>query len=177
MASTVKVVTPLGGFAFELLEDRAPRTCEYFKTSIEEGRLDGATVFRIVGPRNHEPGERHPINVVQLGPRERLHGAHDPVPHESTRETGLKHLRGTVSAARLNLNYLYDSFFVCLRDEPALDFGAGRNPDRQGFAAFGQVVSGFDVLERLMDCAEDSDFLEREIPIVSIEVVEKEPPE
>ena len=175
MANNVRVVTPLGDFEFELLETKAPRTCEYFKTAINEGRLDNTTVFRIVGPSNHQPGEPNPIHVIQLGPRERIEATHDPVPHESTEETGLRHLRGTVSAARVNVNYLFESFFVCMRDEPALDFGASRHPDRQGFAAFGRVVSGFDALERLMERAEDSDFLEQEIPVLSIAVVEAEP--
>ncbi len=172
MNSLVEVTTALGSFRFELLEDQAPRTSDYFRSAINAGRLAETSVFRIVGPRNHQPGEPHPIHVVQMGPRHRIEAEHDPVPHESTSETGLRHRKGTVSAARVNLNYLFDSFFVCMRDEPVLDHGAKRHPDGQGFAAFGQVVSGFDTLENIMARAEEGDFLKKEIPIQSIRVIE-----
>jgi peptidyl-prolyl cis-trans isomerase A (cyclophilin A) len=61
----------------------------------------------------------------------------------------LRHLRGTVSLARFLPGAVYHSFFVCMRDEPALDQGGARNPDGLGFAAFGQVVRGFEHLHRL----------------------------
>lgn len=143
-------------------------TCAHFRSVIESGAFEDASVFRIVGPPNHQPGEPNPIEVVQLGPRGCIESTHQAVPHESTDKTGLKHLRGTVSAARVNLNRLFGSFFVCMRDEPVLDHGAARHPDHQGFAAFGHVTSGFEVLERIMQRAEANDFLTREIPIQSV---------
>ena len=168
--SRVTVNTALGPFRFRMYEDRAPATCRHFSSVIQSGAFDDASVFRIVAAKNHAPGEPNPIEVVQLGPRGCIDSEHEPVPHESTHDTGIRHQRGTVSAARVNLNQLFGSFFVCMRNEPALDFGATRHPDRQGFAAFGQVESGFDTLERIMECAETSDFLEREIPILSVTI-------
>ena len=164
----VTVVTAMGSFQFTMDEERAPLTCAHFKSVIEAGAFEDASVFRIVGPSNHKPGELNPIEVVQLGPRGCIESTHEVVPHESTASTGLKHLRGTVSAARVNLNHLFGSFFVCMRDEPALDYGASRHPDHQGFAAFGRVTSGFKVLERIMQHAETNDFLNQEIPIQSV---------
>jgi peptidyl-prolyl cis-trans isomerase A (cyclophilin A) len=99
-----------------------------------------------------------------------MNSRQQPVPHEGTDATGLKHLKGTVSAARIDLNHLFGSFFVCLRDEPVLDQGEARHPDRQGFAAFGQLLSGYEVIERIMEHAEAGDFLDQEIPIVSVEL-------
>lgn len=166
--SRVTVKTTLGSFGFEMFGDRAPATCAHFRSVIRSGAFDDASVFRIVGPPNHQPGEPNPIEVIQLGPRGCVESEHVEVPHESTKATGLKHLRGTVSAGRVDLGHLFGSFFVCMRDEPALDHGAGRHPDQQGFAAFGQVISGFGVLEKIMQRAEASDFLTREIPILSV---------
>ena len=166
--SLITVVTDLGSFQFRLNEAMAPKTCAHFKSVIEAGAYDDASIFRIVGPPNHKPGEPNPIEVVQFGPRGCIQSTHVAVPHESTASTGLKHLKGTVSAARIDLNRLFGSFFVCMRDEPALDFGAGRHPDRQGFAAFGEVTSGFEVLERIMARAEPSDYLTHEIAIQSV---------
>lgn len=159
-----------------MFEDKAAATCAHFLSVIRSGAYDDASIFRIVGPPNHQPGEPYPIEVVQLGPRGCIESTHVEVPHESTEATGLKHLRGTVSAARIDLNHLFGSFFVCMRDEPALDHGAGRHPDTQGFAAFGQVVSGFEVLENIMKHAEASDFLTREIPILSVTIENRHEP-
>ena len=63
--------------------------------------------------------------------------------------TGLKHLDGTLSMARAGPNTATSSFFICLGPQPALDFGGMRNPDGQGFAAFGRVVRGLDVARRI----------------------------
>ena len=69
--------------------------------------------------------------------------------HETTRQTGLRHKDGTVSMARGAPGTATAEFFICIGDQPALDFGGGRNPDGQGFAAFGQVVQGMDVVRAL----------------------------
>jgi peptidyl-prolyl cis-trans isomerase A (cyclophilin A) len=69
-----------------------------------------------------------------------------PIAHETTRQTGLRHLDGTVSMARAQPGTANSEFFVCVGDQPALDFGGGRQPDGQGFAAFGRVVEGMDVI-------------------------------
>lgn len=174
--SRVIIETEVGSFSFLMLEARAPATCAHFLSVILSGAFEDASVFRIVAPQNHQADDPNPIEVVQLGPRGCIESQHDPVPHENTDQTGLRHVRGTVSAARVELNYLFGSFFVCMRDEPALDFGAGRNPDRQGFAAFGQVDSGFETLKRIMACAESSDFLTRDIRILSATVEMSETP-
>lgn len=166
----VTVVTELGSFQFEMFGHKAPKTCAHFNSVFTSGAYDDSSVFRIVAPANHQPGEPNPIEVVQLGPRGCIESEHEYVPHESTEATGIRHLKGTVSAARVNLSHLFGSFFVCMRDEPALDHGASRHPDHQGFAAFGKIVSGFDVLEQIMQRAESSDFLEHEIPILSVKV-------
>mgnify|MGYP001823743290 CR=1 FL=1 len=166
----VTVETPLGSFSFHVDEERAPATSEHFLSVIRSGAFEDASVFRIVAAKNQGPEEANPIEVIQIGPRGCVESQHEHVPHESTAATGIRHRRGTVSAARVNLHQLFGSFFVCMRDEPALDHGASRHPDRQGFAAFGQVESGFETLDRIMEHAEQNDFLEREIPILSVAI-------
>ena len=168
----IRVSTAFGEFTFELLEREAPQVCAYFKALALEGELEGASVFRIVSDRNHALYDLPPIDVIQLGPKSWIESRSDQVPHESTHETGLSHLRWTVSAARIRLNELFGSFFICMRDEPELDFGGSRQPDGQGFAAFGRVDSGFDTLERIYQCAEPNDWLENEIAVESVTVIE-----
>jgi peptidyl-prolyl cis-trans isomerase A (cyclophilin A) len=73
-----------------------------------------------------------------------------PVAPETTAQTGRRHVDGTVSLARAEPGTgSAQYFFICIGDQPALDFGGTRNPDGQGFAAFGRVVRGMDVVRRI----------------------------
>jgi peptidyl-prolyl cis-trans isomerase A (cyclophilin A) len=91
-----------------------------------------------------------------------------PIAHETTQQTGLRHLDGTVSMARAQPGTATAEFFVCIGAQPALDFGGGRNPDGQGFAAFGRVVEGMDVVRALHARGEADQYLARPIAIRSV---------
>jgi peptidyl-prolyl cis-trans isomerase A (cyclophilin A) len=163
--NTLSFRSRFGEFSIEMCDDRAPVTCQYFRKLARTGALDNASVFRIVAQANHHGSEEHPINIVQIGPMELFSGARHPIKHENTKQTGLSHRKWTVSAARFDLGELYGSFFICLRDEPELDYDGSRQPDGQGFAAFGHVVEGFETIEQIFDCAEPNEMLEKQIPI------------
>jgi peptidyl-prolyl cis-trans isomerase A (cyclophilin A) len=91
------------------------------------------------------------------------------IAHETTRQSGLRHRRGTVSLARFAPGAVYDSFFVCLRDEAQLDAGGLRHPDGLGFAAFASVIEGFEGLERLYrELATSPEWLPHPIPLRSM---------
>jgi cytosine permease len=120
----------------------APISGAYFLADVDGGVLDGSAIFRIVKGK---------IDVVQMGLRETDPSIPPVIKHETTGTTGLRHLRGTVSLARFAPGAVYHSMFVCMRDEPSLDEGGKRNPDGQGFAAFGHVVDGMDRLQRIFD--------------------------
>ncbi|MEI8648955.1 peptidylprolyl isomerase [Paraglaciecola sp. Hal342] len=68
---------------------------------------------------------------------------------ETTKYTSLKHQDGTLSMARGGPNTATQEFFICVGDQPALDFGGKRNPDGLGFAAFGRVISGMDIVRKI----------------------------
>ncbi len=68
---------------------------------------------------------------------------------ERTRETKLRHIDGTLSMARDGPDTATGDFFICIGDQPELDFGGQRNPDGQGFAAFGRVIQGMDVVKKI----------------------------
>jgi len=72
-----------------------------------------------------------------------------PIPLERTSQSGLHHLDGTISMARDGPDTARDNFFICIGDQPELDFGGKRNPDGQGFAAFGKVVKGMELLRKI----------------------------
>jgi peptidyl-prolyl cis-trans isomerase A (cyclophilin A) len=83
--------------------------------------------------------------------------------------TGLRHLDGTLSMARIAPGTAGSAFFICIGDQPDLDFGGRRNPDGQGFAAFGRVAEGMDVVRAIFKKAEKTtDHLSSPIPILSV---------
>lgn len=163
--AVVEIETALGEIEIQVLEDRAPASAAYFLADVRAGVFDGASFFRIVTLANQDAEEGRRIEVIQGGWRHPSTDLPPVIPHETTAMTGLRHVKGAVSLARFAPGAVYHSFFICLRDEPCLDFGGARHPDGQGFAAFGQVVRGFDVVELIYARAEAEEYLTREIAI------------
>jgi len=161
----VRVAAELGHFTLEVQEDRAPASAGYFLADVRTGLYDGSSFFRIVTLANQQAKVGWRITVIQGGLKHERQDLPPVIRHETTAMTGLRHLKGTVSLARFAPGAVYHSFFICLRDEPTLDFGGARHPDGQGFAAFGRVVQGFDVVERIFARAEAQEYLENEIKI------------
>ena len=147
-ADAVRVVveTEMGAFELEVDVDRAPVTAANFLRYVDDGFYDGGTFFRTVHADN-QPDDSIRIAVVQGGrsPDSEVE-SFPPIPLERTSETGILHEDGTVSMARGGPDTATQSFFICIGDQPSLDFGGMRNPDGQGFAAFGRVVDGMDVV-------------------------------
>ncbi|MFK7886728.1 MAG: MFS transporter [Gammaproteobacteria bacterium] len=148
--------------------DGAPETCRYFCNAIKNGTLDPACVFRILDERNQLHSPEPPISVIQIGCLEGLDAPRTQIAHETTDRSGRAHQKWTVSAARYDPGELYASFFICMRDEPELDFGGQRNPDGQGFCAFGEVIAGFDTLQQLHAQAGEDELLIPPKPIEAI---------
>ena len=165
-----RVETALGSFVIETSAAVAPVTVANYLAHVDGGFLDGGSVYRIVNLANQTPETTHKIEVVQWG-RNQPEGKAPPFPpiaHETTRQTGLRHRDGTVSMARSTPGSASAEFFICIGDQPALDFGGGRNPDGQGFAAFGQVVEGMDVVRRLHAQAKPDQFLKEPIAVTRV---------
>lgn len=144
-ADTVEVVvsTIHGEIRIELYGDRAPVTVANFLAYVDGGHLDGATFYRTVTYGNDNGNPK--IEVIQggIGDRE---APFDPIDHEDTDQTGIKHTDGVISMARGGVGTASSEFFIVIGDQPGLDKGNVRNPDEQGFAAFGKVVAGMDAV-------------------------------
>ncbi len=169
--SRVRIETDLGDIELELFQQQAPASAGYFLADVRAGRYDGSSFFRIVTLSNQSAERHRRIAVIQGGLRHEHEDLEPVIPHESTAMTGLRHVKGTVSLARFAPGAVYHSFFICLREEPALDFGGARHPDGQGFAAFGRVSAGFDVVQRVYARAEAAEYLKNEIAIRSATVI------
>lgn len=142
----VSMTTSLGDIEVEVYPERAPITANHFLRLVDGAHLDGGTFYRAVSPENDNGSP--PISVIQGGIGERA-APFPPIAHESTETTGLRHLDGSISMARAAVGTATTEFFICIGDQPALDFGAARNSDKQGFAVFGRVVRGMDVVRAI----------------------------
>lgn len=150
-SDSVRVVfeTDLGSFELEVAVDRAPVTAANFLRYVDNGQYEGGSFYRTVHADN-QPNDSIRIAVIQAG---RNRGAaipsFPPIALERTSETGITHRDGTISMARAGPDTATHSFFICIGDQPSLDYGGMRNADGQGFAAFGRVVAGMDVVRAI----------------------------
>lgn len=167
----VALKTALGTLEIQALADRASASAEYFLQDVRSGVFDGSSFFRIVTLANQDAEPHRRIEVIQGGLKHPATDLPQVIPHETTAMTGLRHLKGTVSLARFAPGAVYHSFFICLRDEPSLDFGGARHPDGQGFAAFGRVAEGFDVVERIFARGEAQEYVKDAVAIIRARVL------
>jgi peptidyl-prolyl cis-trans isomerase A (cyclophilin A) len=165
-AATVVVKTALGEVEVEIAEEQAPETARNFLRYVEAAAYDGGAFHRTVTPAN-QPDNKIRIEVVQAAaaPAARQFA---PIKLERTSLTRLKHLDGTISMARNGPDTATSDFFICIGDQPSLDFGGKRNPDGQGFAAFGKVVRGMDVVRRIQASPAKGQTLDPPVSILSI---------
>jgi cyclophilin family peptidyl-prolyl cis-trans isomerase len=145
----VQIDTALGSITVELDAVHASVTTENFLRYVLEGFYSDGEFFRTVTAAN-QPDDTIKIAVIQGGANPAREGeSYDPIPLERTGETGVRHVDGAISMARLGPDTATHSFFICVGDQPELDFGGKRNPDGQGFGAFGRVVEGMDLVREI----------------------------
>lgn len=168
MATTrVRVGTELGDLVFEIHETEAPITSANFLRYVDESRFDGATFYRTVTLDN-QPDDDVKIEVVQGGLGAASPNMLPPIAHETTMQTGITHRDGTLSMARADVGTATSEFFVCIGAQPELDFGGARNPDGQGFAAFGSMREGGEVARAIQQSNAVGQDLQPPIAILSI---------
>ena len=145
----VQIETAQGNIEVELYYKQAPVTVSNFLRYVEERLFNDGQFFRTVTPDN-QPTNTVKIQVVQAEANlAKEKEFYPPIPLERTRDTGLKHLDGTLSMARNGPDTAQASFSICIGAQPELDFGGKRNPDGQGFAAFGRVTKGMELVQRI----------------------------
>ena len=153
----VRVQTELGDMVLELDPKRAPGTTANFLRYVDGGHYDGGTFHRTVKMDN-QPESPVKIEVIQAGVNpDRAKDGFPVIMLERTSRTGITHKDGVVSMARGAPNSATSGWFICINDQPSLDFGGARNPDGQGFAAFGRVISGMDVVRKIQQAPSSSD--------------------
>lgn len=170
MPISVVIQTDLGVIAVELYPEQAPITVANFLRYIKADYYTGGRFWRtvVLNPDN-QPNNQIKIEVIQATVRaDKEQEKFPPIALERTTVTGLRHRDGTISMARFAPDSAQGDFFICIGDQPELDFGGMRNPDGQGFAAFGQVTSGMEVVRRIQRSPYQEQTLNPPIGIVGI---------
>lgn len=166
----VEISTAEGRFVIEVYPEAAPLSAQNFLAYVEQNFMGQGNAYRITTLTN-EPEKPFPIEVIQFGWNDPVTGPtaapFAPIAHESTEQSGLRHKQGAVSTARFARDTGGYGFFICMRDEPELDFGGRRHADGFGFSAFGRIVSGWQTVQRIFAHAQEQDYLTHPIGMVA----------
>jgi peptidyl-prolyl cis-trans isomerase A (cyclophilin A) len=164
----VLIQTDAGDIEVELDAAKAPATVANFLRYVDAKFYDGGQFHRTVTLKN-QPDNKVKIEVIQAGVRpDKAKDEFPPIKLERTHDTKLTHKHGTISMARDGPDTATGDFFVCIGDQPELDFGGKRNPDGQGFAAFGRVVKGLDVVKKIQASPAEGQTLTPPVKIVKV---------
>jgi peptidyl-prolyl cis-trans isomerase A (cyclophilin A) len=145
----VEMKTGQGVLVLELYGDKAPITTANFLRYVDDRLYDRSKIYRAMKARGL-PADAPPTGIVQGGARFDPAHPHKPIAHEPTTQTGLAHKDGTVSMARLKPGSATSDFFICVGDQPFFDADPKAPGDNLGFAAFGQVVQGMDIVRAII---------------------------
>ena len=167
----VVIKTGRGSIVVELEAQKAPLTSANFLRYVDARSYDGGTFFRAA----RTPGQ--PKDGTIVGAPDAKVRPFPPIRHESTTKTGLKHLNGTLSLGRFAPGTATSNFFICVGDQPYLDANPGAPGDNLGYAAFGRVVEGMGVVEKILSLPTNGEtkfadqrgqWLKPPVPIVSM---------
>ena len=162
------IKTSIGDISIELYAKEAPLTVANFLAYVDADLYDNSSFYRVCNPTN-EAKRDVKIEVIQGGNVSR-DKSFEAIPLERTSTTGLTHEDGMLSMARTaDINSATSHFFICVNSQPALDFGGKRNPDGQGFAAFGKVISGMELVKEIQNKESRQQRLLEPVVIYSIE--------
>lgn len=140
----VAIETSLGRIVLELETARAPITARNFLRYVDQKRLDGVGFYRSVKVADK-------FGFVQFGVEGHPKRILPPIAHEPTTTTGVKHVDGAISTARLAPGTARGEFTISVGDQTSLDANPSAPGDNLGYAAFGKVVEGMDVIWKILD--------------------------
>ena len=166
----IQIETALGLITAEIDTVRAPITATNFLRYVDMGMYSGSAFYRAVRLDN-QPDNDFRIEVIQGGVAEdRRNNQLAPIRMEPTGETGVLHLDGVLSMARGGSDTARGEFFICIGPQPELDQGGRRNSDGWGFAAFGRVTVGMDVVRRIQARETDGQYFPEGEQVLIVEI-------
>ncbi len=166
----VVIETKLGDIEVELYPDQAPKTVAAFLSYIDSGLYKGCSFYRVLNDEN-QPSNAPKSELIQGGiwkSNNKKAISLAGIPHEPTSQTHLQHKNGTISLARTTPGTATSEFFICVGDQPGFDYGGDNNPDKQGYAAFGKVVKGMNIVKQIYNRPEDDQAFTPPVDIFNI---------
>jgi peptidyl-prolyl cis-trans isomerase A (cyclophilin A) len=147
----VVIETKFGDIEVELYAGKAPKSVTAFLSYVDSGFYKNSSFYRVLKEEN-QPSASFKSELIQGGIWHTNYkkGISLPgIPHEPTNQTGILHTDGAISLARTTPGTASSEFFICIGDQPAYDHGGAANTDGQGFAAFGKVIKGMDIVRKI----------------------------
>lgn len=169
----IGIETSSGWIKIELYPQAAPHTVSRFLQFVERDLFRNSSFYRVMHNYN-QPSDTYKANIIQGGlwkTSAHLKDTLAGIPHESTKESGLSHKRWTVSLARNEAGTGTTEFFICLDDQFGYDYGGKNNPDGLGYAAFGKVIDGFDVVQKIYEMPDVGQYFDPPVKIFTIKTL------
>ncbi len=166
----INIETNFGDIEVELYPDKAPQSVKAFLSYVDSGLYKNSAFYRVLKEEN-QPSAAFKTELIQGGIWQTNYkkGISLPgIPHETTKQTGLTHANGTISLARTIPGTASSEFFICVGDQPAYDYGGGANPDGQGYAAFGKIIKGMNVVKQIHAQPENGESFYLPVEILNI---------
>ena len=147
----ILIKTQAGDIEVELYLSQASRTAGAFLSYVDSGFYKNSSFYRILNDDN-QSSDALKSQLIQGGiwrTDYKKAVAHQSIPHETTKQTHILHKDGVISLARTAPGTAGTEFFICIGDQPGFDYGGDNNPDGQGYAAFGKVVKGLNIVRNI----------------------------
>ncbi len=162
---TITISTNYGDIEAELYPSKAPKTVAAFLSYIDKDLYKNTTFYRVL--KDDEMPTDYNSGLIQGGVWPNLKPI-SGIEHESTKLSGLSHTDGTLSMARTGVGTATTEFFICIGDQTSLDAGRSGTKDSLGFAAFGKVIHGMDIVRKIQATKNNGDQLTEKIIINNI---------
>ncbi len=149
----ILIQTVAGDIEVELYTGKAPKTAAAFLSYIDSGFYKHSTFYRVLTDDN-QPSDAPKANLIQGGiwkTNYKKATSLPGIPHEATNQTNVLHKNGIISLARMEPGTATTEFFICIGEQPGFDYGGKNNADGQGYAAFGKVVKGMNIVMRIYE--------------------------
>lgn len=166
----ILIKTEAGDIETELYPDKAPKTVAAFLSYIDAGYYKGSSFYRILNDDN-QPSNAPKAELIQGGiwkTNYKKATGLPGIPHETTQQTGILHTDGIISMARQEPGTATTEFFICVGDQAGFDYGGENNPDKQGYAAFGKVIKGLEVVRKIYNRPENNQAFDPPVVIIDI---------
>ncbi len=166
----IKIETAKGTFEIELYSLQAPKTVAAFLSYVDSGYYENSHFYRVLNIDN-QPSNAPKTELIQGGIWKSKNSIAQNLPgieHETTEQTKILHTDGVISLARTEPGTATTEFFICIGKQPGLDYGGENIADKQGYATFGKVVKGMDIVRKIYRQNEEDQYFDPPIAIFSI---------